>query len=240
MPTALVELAATIVSSHASVTSGKGTIAGTLNQTVSYGASTSQVSAVPARGYRFTGWTGTNGFVPTTTNPMTLSNVTTSQTITANFAPYEYTLTFSPSVGGSLSGDTSQTVPYNGSSTAVTAVPNAGYRFVNWTGDNGFSTTTINPLIVKRVKTNQNITANFAVANQLTIKFSAGAHGSVKGETVQTVNYAGSTSAVTAVPAKGYSFVGWTGNNGFVPTMENPLVLNNVTASQKVKANFAR
>jgi|GEM_PF-3252693 len=43
-----------------------------------------------------------------------------------------YTLTYSAGVGGSLTGDAAQTVDYRGSGTAVTAVEDAGYRFVRW------------------------------------------------------------------------------------------------------------
>ncbi|MBN2076966.1 MAG: choice-of-anchor D domain-containing protein, partial [Dehalococcoidales bacterium] len=46
--------------------------------------------------------------------------------------PATFTLNYSDSPGGTLSGNTSQTVSYNGSGTPVTAVPNTGYVFVDW------------------------------------------------------------------------------------------------------------
>ena len=64
---------------------------------------------------------------------------------------------------GAISGTVSQSVPDFGSTTPVTAVPNAGYHFVNWTGTGGFVTTTANPLIVSNVTTTMDITANFNV-----------------------------------------------------------------------------
>ncbi len=73
-----------------------------------------------------------------------------------------FTLNFVPGANGTITGTSSQTVNYGGSSTAVTAVPNSGYVFVNWTGTNGFVTTTANPLAVNNVTTSQTITANFA------------------------------------------------------------------------------
>lgn len=62
-----------------------GTLTGATSQTVTYGGSASQVTAVPTTGYHFVNWTGTSGFVTTTANPLTVTNVTTDMTITANF-----------------------------------------------------------------------------------------------------------------------------------------------------------
>ncbi|MFZ4856189.1 MAG: DUF1566 domain-containing protein [Desulfuromonadaceae bacterium] len=64
---------------------GNGTLTGIASQTVNYGASATAVTAEPAIGYHFVNWTGTGGFVTSTTNPLTLSNVTADQTITAHF-----------------------------------------------------------------------------------------------------------------------------------------------------------
>ena len=46
----------------------------------------------------------------------------------------QYTLSYSayPSYGGSISGNTSQTVNYEGNGSAVTAVPSPGYKFNGW------------------------------------------------------------------------------------------------------------
>jgi uncharacterized repeat protein (TIGR02543 family) len=70
---------------------------------------------------------------------------------------------FIAGTGGSITGTLNQTVPYGGSATAVTAVPAAGYHFVNWTGTGGFVTTTANPLTVTNVTAAMTITANFAI-----------------------------------------------------------------------------
>jgi uncharacterized repeat protein (TIGR02543 family) len=64
---------------------GNGTLTGTTSQTINQGASATAVTAVPATGYYFVKWTGTGGFVTSTSNPLTAANVTANQTITANF-----------------------------------------------------------------------------------------------------------------------------------------------------------
>jgi hypothetical protein len=53
------------------------------------------VTANPPTGYRFMEWTGTGGFVTTSVNPLTVTNVTAPMTITANFAvKLDQTITF--------------------------------------------------------------------------------------------------------------------------------------------------
>jgi hypothetical protein len=76
-----------------------------------------------------------------------------------------YTVNFAAGNGGSLTGITTQSVVQGNSCSAVTAVPNNGYNFVNWTGTNGFVTTTDNPLTVSNVNADMMITANFVHAN---------------------------------------------------------------------------
>ncbi len=70
-----------------------------------------------------------------------------------------YTLTYSAGTNGSLTGTTSQTVTYGTSGTAVTAVPNTGYAFVNWSDGS-----TTNPRTDLNVTNNITVTANFAAS----------------------------------------------------------------------------
>lgn len=74
--------------------------------------------------------------------------------------PTTYTVTFIAGTGGTLTGASTQAITAGGSATAVTAVPNSGYSFTNWTGS-GFTTSTANPLTVTNVSQNLTLTANF-------------------------------------------------------------------------------
>lgn len=65
---------------------GNGALTGSTTQTVNPGGSTTNITATASSGYHFVNWTGTGGFVSTTANPLTVTNVTTTMTITANFA----------------------------------------------------------------------------------------------------------------------------------------------------------
>jgi hypothetical protein len=135
----------------------------------------------------------------------------------------------------SLTGFTSQTVAYNGSSTAVTAIPSSCWYFVNWTGTGGFSATNSNPLTVANVTSDMVITANFSVYTYA-LNYLAGANGSIAGSTLQVVNCGTSGTAVTATgtPGSSYTFLNWSDGS-----VVNPRTDANVTANIQVTATFA-
>lgn len=68
-----------------------------------------------------------------------------------------YTLTYVVGAHGSLTGDTSQMVSPGGDGTTVTAVPDSGYHFINWS-----DSSTDNPRIDTNVNADVNVTANFS------------------------------------------------------------------------------
>lgn len=71
------------------------------------------------------------------------------------------------------------------------------------------------------------------------VNFIAGPNGSISGTASQTIAYLASTTAVTAVPNTGYHFLFWSGTNGFVPSLANPLIVPGVTTSMDITASFA-
>ena len=71
--------------------------------------------------------------------------------------------TASPTVGGTAGGDDVYT---NGATATVTAIPNAGYRFVNWT-ENGAVVSTAATYIFTNI-VNRSLVANFVPAPALT------------------------------------------------------------------------
>ncbi|MBI4832771.1 MAG: InlB B-repeat-containing protein, partial [Candidatus Lindowbacteria bacterium] len=149
-----------------------GIVTGVASQVVNHGANCSGVLAVAAAHYHFVNWTGTNDFLTTTTNPLTVSNVPETMTITANFAIDSFPVTFAVGTNGTLSGTAVQAINYGDSTTAVTAVPAAGYHFTGWTGDH---TGMDNPLTITNVTASKAITAIFVI-NQYSVVFQAGAN----------------------------------------------------------------
>jgi hypothetical protein len=73
---------------------------------------------------------------------------------------------------------------------------------------------------------------------QYTVRFEAGADGSISGSTEQRVDSGASCTAVTASPNSGCHFVVWTGSGGFNSTT-NPLTVTNVISDMTIIANFA-
>jgi len=148
-------------------------------------------------------------------------------TVIAEFDPSSYTLTYSAAANGTLTGDSSQEVLYNGDGTTVTAVPAVGYHFVNWS--DGVTT-------AERTDTNidadLNVTANFAI-DVFALNYSAGANGTLTGNVAQSVNYGADGTLVTAVADGGSHFVSW--SDGLTTAARTDL---NVTANISVTAAF--
>jgi len=176
---------------------GVGTYAYNISQLVSINASANSC-------YHFVNWTGSTANITNVNAANTTINMMTSnQTATANFAINQYTLSYTAGSGGTLSGSTSQTVNCGGNGSAVTAVPNSCYHFVNW-NDSSIS----NPRTDTNIQANASYLANFAV-NTSTITYSSGGNGTISGTVVQTVNCGSNSTSVTAVPSTCCSFLNW-------------------------------
>ena len=115
-----------------------------------------QLTATPNEGYQFDIWSGD---VTNTADPIDVT-VTGNMAITANFTVDTFTLNYTAGTGGSLTGDTAQVVNYGEDGTAVTAVPDLGYHFVDWSDGS-----TLNPRTDTNVTANKSVTANFALTN---------------------------------------------------------------------------
>ena len=124
-----------------------GSVTGTTSQVIASGEDGSAVTAVPGTGYQFLNWSDSS-----VQNPRTDTSVTEDLTVTANFATQVYSLTYTSGVNGYLTGSSPQNVSHGSDGTAITAVPNAGYRFASWS-----DSSTTNP------RTDTNVTANISV-----------------------------------------------------------------------------
>src|SRR5450830_966573 len=211
------------------------TTTGTTPQTVGYGASGTHVTAVPNAGYHFVKWS--DGIL---TTARTDSNVTANVNVSATFAIDTFTidtyiLTYTAGVGGSITGASPQTVNQGAGGTTVTATPNGGYHFVSWSDG---------VLTVARTDTNVtaniNATATFAVnintyAYTYTLTVTKVGNGTVTlvpaGE---TYNY-GTVVTLTATPAAGYTFTGWSGD---LTGSTNPATIT-MDAGKTITATYA-
>jgi len=155
------------------------------------------------------------------------TNVTTDHTISATFAIDTKTLTYTAGTNGSITGTSPQTINYGSDGSTVTAVPDTGYHFVNWS-----DSSTTNPRTDTNVTDNISVTANFAI-NTFTLTYVAGTHGTISGTSPQTVNYGANGSAVTAVADSGYHFTSW--DDGGLAAERTD---TNITANHTYTANF--
>ena len=108
-------------------------------------------------------------------------------------------LTVNVGTGGTITAPATSPATYDyGEAATITASPNAGYHFVNWTGDVSTVANVDAASTTVTMNSNYTIAANFAI-NTYTLDYAAGADGSLTGDTSQTVAYGGDGTAVTAV-----------------------------------------
>jgi len=149
------------------------------------------LTAMADTGANLSGWTGCDS---TSTDQCT-ATVGSAKNITATFNKNIYSINFASGGNGTLAGTTSQTVNYGDSATAVTANPDSGYSFLNWTGTIGFVTTSANPLTITNVSAPFDVTANFASTPIAGI--CGGDDGQVITDTPVNLCYQGTSSAVS-------------------------------------------
>jgi uncharacterized repeat protein (TIGR02543 family) len=111
-----------------------------------------------------------------------------------------YSLIYTAGVDGSISGEATQTVKHGANGTAVTAVADTGYQFVDWSDG-----ITDNPRTDTFVTCNISVTANFAI-NKYTVTFKDYDGTTLKTETIKW----GNAATAPAKPTRaGYTFTGW-------------------------------
>ncbi len=222
-----------VVSSFSlSYTAGSnGTISGTTPQAgVAHGAAGSQITAVPDPGYHFVQWSDGS-----TVNPRTDSNVTANVAVSAVFAINMYTVTFTSSLGGTVTGTVEQQVPHGGNASEVTAVVSnpSTHHFANWT-ENGVVVSTISPLTLTNVTSNRQISANFSDTYVVTPVL--GSNGSVTPGLPENVTQ-GFQTVYLVTPAANYAVAGAQGCGGTLTG--STFVTGNIVGDCKITFNFA-
>jgi uncharacterized repeat protein (TIGR02543 family) len=141
-------------------------------------------------------------------------------------------LTVNTSGSGSVALNPPGGVYNAGANVTVTATAASGYQFSGWSGDLTGST---NPATIT-MDANKNVTANFtALPPQYTLTVNTVGSGNVTPDPPDGVYNAGANVTLTASPASGYQFSGWSGEiNG---TM-NPATVT-MDANKNITATFA-
>jgi hypothetical protein len=206
---------------------------GTTNGAGSFSSgSTVTVTALPNPLYSFANWTDAGTIISTSSSyTFTLS---ANRTLVANYnlipgGQFAVILSSIPAAGGTTSGSGAFNAA---SSVTVTATPNTGYHFVNWT-DAGTIVSTSSSYTFT-LNANRTLVANFAV-NTYTLNVTA-VNGTVAKNPDQATYIHGSTVQLTATANAGCLFTSWSGDaTGAI----NPLTVT-MDANKNITANFTQ
>jgi hypothetical protein len=197
-------------------------------------------------GYQFVRWTGD---VDTIANVNAASTTITMQgdyTIAANFAipPIQYSLIITSTNGGSVTEPGEGTFTYDeGMAISLVGEAEAGYRFINWTGDidtvgdvEAISTTIF-------MEGDYAVTANFEEMSPvlplytLAINSTDGGSVAIPGEGDFKYND-GTVVNLTAEAEEGYRFVSWTGDVDAVADINVTSTTVTIQGDSAIMANF--
>ena len=201
----------TLVEYTLAVTSAHGTVTKNPDQATYHYGDLVQLSVIPTAGYTFTGWSGD---ASGTTNPVSVL-IDGNKSVTANYSQNEYTLAIT-SAHGTVAKTPDQATYHYGETVQLTATPDAGYTFSNWSGDAGG---TANPVSVL-MDGNKSVTANYAaITYLLQVNKTGSGSGTVTsapagiscGTTCSYLYSLNTIVTLTAVQDAGSTFTGWSG-----------------------------
>src|SRR5205809_2996517 len=154
----------------------------------------------------------------------------TANTITPTFAINTYALDVATVGSGAVAKSPDQPSYDHGSSVELTATAATGYHFAGWSGN---ATGSTNPLSVT-MEAAKSITATFAI-NTYALDVTTAGRGAIAKSRDQASYEHGSLVELTATPAVGYHFVGWSGD---ASGSANPLSVT-MDAAKSITATFA-
>src|SRR5437773_5038 len=207
-------------------TAGSGTVAKSPDHASYDHGSSVELTATPATGYHFVGWSGD---ATGSTKPLSVT-MDAAKSITATFAINTYALDVTTAGSGAVAKSPDHASYDHGSLVELTATPAVGYHFVGWSGDARGSH---NPLSVT-MDAAKNITATFAI-NTYALDVTTAGSGTVAKSPDHASYDHGSSVELTATPATGYHFAGWSGD---ASGSANPLSVT-MDAAKSITATFA-
>ena len=151
-------------------------------------------------------------------------------TVTIDYNPGEYSITYSAGTGGSLTGNVSSAAP--GTTVTLTPTANTGYQFSSYTTSPNVTITNNQFTMPENDVT---ITANFTKINYTVSKAASPSAGGSVTTSVSTATM-GTEVTLTATPATGYQFSSWSSspsvtisNNKFTMPASNVTITANFT-----------
>jgi uncharacterized repeat protein (TIGR02543 family) len=145
----------------------------------------------------------------------------------------QVTLSSNPVVGGTTTGAGTFA---QGSSVTVTATPNTGYSFVNWTNNGVIASTS--PSYQFTMAGNKTLVANFKLTPPIQFSVVLSSNPAAGGTTTGSGSYnAGTSVTITATPNAGYAFAYWT-ENGVAITPASPSYTFTIASKRTLVAHF--
>ncbi|MBS3781262.1 MAG: hypothetical protein KGY68_01480 [Candidatus Thermoplasmatota archaeon] len=172
------------------------------------------LEAIADNNTSFLEWSGDNSTITDTKANQTTIEMLDNYTVTAVFDVETYDLTIDSTDGGNVTEPGEGTYTYDsGETVSLEAVPDEGYHFVEWTGDNGtIADTTSNQTTIDMLG-NYTITAEFApITYELTINSTQGGNVTEPGEGTFVYQH-GTTVDLEAVADQNFTFIEWSGEN---------------------------
>jgi hypothetical protein len=191
------------------------------------------VTAVPGANYSFFNWTE-NG-APVSGSATYTFTVEQPRNLVANFLEIMYlaNAVAIPAAGGTINGTGFFAA---GSTVSLTAVPNTGYIFQNWS-ENGTILGTNPVYTFTNLQANHTLDANF-IQSANTFTVTAVADPPAGGVVTGSGNFsAGSSDTLRAVANVDYKFQKWTENGTTIGT-DPELILSNIQANHTITAQF--
>ena len=205
---------------------GSGTVTKAPDQPSYSPGSLVTLTASPATGWHFTGWTGD---LVGSANPAPVT-MDANKTVTATFTIDQYALDVAVVGSGSVTKAPDQATYAYGSLVTLTASPAIGWHFSGWSGD---TSGTANPVALTMDRP-KSATAAFTV-NMYALATTVIGSGTLTKQPDQASYPYGMAVTLTAASGTGYHFAGWSGDT---LTAANPLALV-MTRDRSLTATFS-
>jgi len=210
---------------------------GSTSRNVTFGSPYGTALHTPTRtGYTFMGWytlSGGGGYKIETSTNVNNANAhqLTAHWVLATVPTFTVGINATPSAGGTFTGNGT----FAGGSHTVEAIPNTGYRFVNWT-EGAIPPVTTNPWTFS-LAMNRNLVANFA-ANTYVVVYNG--NGNTGGSTADSTHTYGTGKALTAngFTKTGYVFAGWAETATGAVEYSNEESVLNLSSTQNATINL--
>src|SRR5436309_3424143 len=209
-------------------TVGQGSVTKNPDQASYDHGSAVELTATPATGWHFAGWSGA---ATGSTNPVSVT-MDGDKTVTATFAINTYTISASAAANGTITPSGAVSVNH-GDSQSFAIAADANHHILDVKAD-GISQGAVASYSFTNVTDNHTIEASFAIdTHSLTVNTVG--QGSVAKNPDQASYDHGSTVQLTATPATGWHFAGW---SGAATGTTNPLSVT-MDGDKTVTATFA-